>query len=966
MRCDVRRSVFAALIIGVTQLIGPCFAAAARGDSLWIDHGESIWRVADGSEGLEVSWMLDLSEANERRQPHIVVAQAMDGFDIFSRILDMVSVKAAQEAWAGQASSLTECIDRKLNGEGTSVYSLIENGIVPSDPRLSPYVRECNGEVAAAKRQRTDRELKKLAERAQAGADNLDPNSLSAFLGEVEEAMRRGASDSEVREFSIRLQSMMDGKRRTGEWSRAYVELTSAKDAAVAAVRSAGTAPLKTRLDVLLASYRAISPTPTRTLSVTSAYSLKPCGEQASIFARLICTDEEARWVVLDYSRAYYLLRHFAPEAKEQAANASRLFQERLTERCRVGSAKRKQALDCVTEGFESRTLELRESIRSLNKPDALDELDRSIQRHLNLQGRLQEFGYLSADAEIDGIYGPKTREAIARFQTATHQIPDGVLDNETASYLEPDATSAELDEMIALTKSLSALVADASEVALRNERLQTAKSLLVGRPLQFSLRSFLERYVSASSLGEAQRATLEHEFDEKADEILLATSIQSKFNDRNSALIEGAGYLVAYNATPSAPNVRKSLRGDLVFSGVPRLCLLVNSPPDIASRGVIRRALGALGIETRPMPDTCDVANIDSVDVIIAEAGYSAAPWLLGMLDALGSASFRTAALIGGREIEAEKSRRQQLEKDVLRAIAEPTTGEAYGVLLVDRSEPSVCAVIESDAASHSLIFEEIGSALFDEFEDEPVFRQESSEAAFIAATRRECGAVYANLKNLSLLASAFQRDELAFTALPILVDDAIVAKLIATFESRLRLEAERQADAERRARDNEALHAAKEADRNLVRARQQAELQKQYGSVAKAIELRLTTELVDFVEGGSGDHFALKYPDLAEVYQGLLTDRWEYVSAEHGLVDYGTGVLKGRTLEVAFVRSQVQLRNRILGEYKTFCVITGFIQDAEFQMDREPIGVACDRAKTPLESYKIGIRFESRWLVE
>ena len=60
------------------------------------------------------------------------------------------------------------------------------------------------------------------------------------------------------------------------------------------------------------------------------------------------------------------------------------------------------------------------------------------------------------------------------------------------------------------------------------------------------------------------------------------------------------------------------------------------------------------------------------------------------------------------------------------------------------------------------------------------------------------------------------------------------------------------------------------------------------------------------------------------------------------------------------------MKLRNRVLGEYQTFCITTGFVLDTEFQMDRDPLGVECDSADEAMRTYKLGARFASRWVVD
>ena len=66
------------------------------------------------------------------------------------------------------------------------------------------------------------------------------------------------------------------------------------------------------------------------------------------------------------------------------------------------------------------------------------------------------------------------------------------------------------------------------------------------------------------------------------------------------------------------------------------------------------------------------------------------------------------------------------------------------------------------------------------------------------------------------------------------------------------------------------------------------------------------------------------------------------------------------------AFAESRIKLRNRILGTYKELCVITGYIDDTEFNMNRESISSFCEDRLRAITAYKQSQRFTSRWVVE
>jgi hypothetical protein len=190
-------------------------------------------------------------------------------------------------------------------------------------------------------------------------------------------------------------------------------------------------------------------------------------------------------------------------------------------------------------------------------------------------------------------------------------------------------------------------------------------------------------------------------------------------------------------------------------------------------------------------------------------------------------------------------------------------------------------------------------------------------------------------------------------------------LTKAAAIVATREKLVAERAADAARADADQKLIAAAKEGDRESVRQAQQAALRKQYQSLATAFQNRLGGELKAFASGEANTSFAILYPQLAKNYAAMINDKWEFMSVDGQISDYGTANFKERTLEAALVRSDIKMRNAVLGEYKDICFVTGYVNDAEFDMIRDPIGVECDGSDEGLRAYKLKERFNSRWFV-
>lgn len=84
-----------------------------------------------------------------------------------------------------------------------------------------------------------------------------------------------------------------------------------------------------------------------------------------------------------------------------------------------------------------------------------------------------------------------------------------------------------------------------------------------------------------------------------------------------------------------------------------------------------------------------------------------------------------------------------------------------------------------------------------------------------------------------------------------------------------------------------------------------------------------------------------------------------------ETHVLDYGTALYKNRPLETALATTRIKMRNRIKGEYQDVCYVTGYINDAEFNVTRDAFGELCEDAGPKLARYKQNENFTSRWIV-
>ena len=87
-----------------------------------------------------------------------------------------------------------------------------------------------------------------------------------------------------------------------------------------------------------------------------------------------------------------------------------------------------------------------------------------------------------------------------------------------------------------------------------------------------------------------------------------------------------------------------------------------------------------------------------------------------------------------------------------------------------------------------------------------------------------------------------------------------------------------------------------------------------------------------------------------------------WEFDSTLPVPADYGVAKWRKRDVEAVIAKINVLMKNRRLGEYSDDCWYVGYLVDAEFNMQREPIVTRCKNAGL-LTKWKTDFYFERRW---
>ncbi|GMA74808.1 hypothetical protein GCM10025880_12250 [Methylorubrum aminovorans] len=448
----------------------------------------------------------------------------------------------------------------------------------------------------------------------------------------------------------------------------------------------------------------------------------------------------------------------------------------------------------------------------------------------------------------------------------------------------------------------------------------------------------------------------------DEAARLARAVTARSRF------LIEGErGDLIAlYNDSGKAPSVVRNLRGELVFEDGRAAACLYHAPlSDVFLNRQIRDRGAALGAKLDLPLAACGPNDLAKQDLVFAERERLREPVdrMITLVEAVNGNLFArltiidASALAAARQAEAAKA-------NEIEALVRGRKGDGFGVVVVPNASSVLCRVASDQAEGHAAILDRLTDRIGDELPGQPVITPTSADGAFIAVKRGECGAVYASASDLPTLVEAMSRDGLTHRFLPLWIEAAEVAQTQAEIDQSKTRSAEEQFKRQRELEERRKLDLEKQNEESVRRAAQERALRAQYGERARFFEQALGEEARGFASGVQTASFTSKYPGLARHYQAQRDDRWEFMSIETQVLDYGTALYKDRPLETALATTRIRMRNRIKGEYQDVCYVTGYVNDAEFSVTRDPFGETCDEVGPKLARYKQGERFTSRWI--
>ncbi|WP_187276037.1 peptidoglycan-binding protein [Methylobacterium sp. WL116] len=504
----------------------------------------------------------------------------------------------------------------------------------------------------------------------------------------------------------------------------------------------------------------------------------------------------------------------------------------------------------------------------------------------------------------------------------------------------------------------------------LNRSKAEAEAALKAGVPPD--LQGFLTGFVTdVASVGPDTAPTrlqeLGDRYAERRGRIDEAARLAHALTPKSRFLIEGerGDLIVLYNDGGKAPSVVRNLRGELVFEDGRAVACLYHAPlGDVFLNRQIRDRSAALGARLDLPLAACASGTLADQDLIFAERDRllrEPVDRVIALAGAVNGGLYTRLTVVDASALAAVKQAEAAKANEV-EAMVRGRRGEGVGVIVAANASSVVCRVGDANAEAQDAILARLAERLGDELPSRPITSPTSADGAFIGVKRGECGAVYAATADLLSLVEAMGRDGLGFRFLPIWIVPEEVVRTQTGIDQGKRQKFKDQAERERELRDRDAVERDKAAEEARKREAMERVLRAQWGERARFFEQSLGEEAKAFADGRPST-FGDRYPNLARAYAGLRDDRWEYMSAQTTILDYGTAMYKERSLETALATSIIKMRNRIRGEYRDVCVVTGYVNDAEFGVVRDMIGEPCDGSGPKLAQYKQGERFVSRW---
>lgn len=302
------------------------------------------------------------------------------------------------------------------------------------------------------------------------------------------------------------------------------------------------------------------------------------------------------------------------------------------------------------------------------------------------------------------------------------------------------------------------------------------------------------------------------------------------------------------------------------------------------------------------------------------------------------------------------------------------------HGLVIFNDSSASLCLILEGNKDDHLVALEESKKVLstFIEFTGGYALADDAIDA-FKRIQRNDCGAIYADAVTLAKLIEAAKNNNLGYLVAPAWVTPNAIQDIAVQREANEKaLAAQREALKQNEVLQEQASVSAAEKAivlqlelRNRHDVRFSALVDDLSGKLKTAVDFAFSNSPLD--KGYQDNYLTLPILDpieptksafdpIIEDIQRLSLEKWEMTGFIVEKIDYGDVSYNNRVLEGVIVELNISVKNRVVGDFSTYCQVIRAVQDDDFDMLRQISIEACEADHS---EWKIQNGFESKWIV-
>ena len=267
---------------------------------------------------------------------------------------------------------------------------------------------------------------------------------------------------------------------------------------------------------------------------------------------------------------------------------------------------------------------------------------------------------------------------------------------------------------------------------------------------------------------------------------------------DRNWFLVDGelTDWVLVFNASGKAPHVVKNIRGDIVFEGQQADACVLHPPAGKIERVDVEDILASYKVETVHLNSAaCPETNLKSYDVLMALRGEllkQPPSYLAPLFGLVEDGTFQELETLTSSAVISLR-KKWEVEATKIETEIEAGTRPGYGLIKIDNGSAVICmTTADAEQAAQRALLNEQRKVLLRFFNAAPEVSSTTADAAFTAAKRGQCGAIYAGRSDLWEAIQGLRRDKIPYSLVPLWYEP----KEVTDRSDEIRLEKDRLAE--------------------------------------------------------------------------------------------------------------------------------------------------------------------------